>query len=50
MVERLNEELKGGLPDIAKRRRREATGGVGGLARAVASRCFVPNTDVAEGR
>jgi hypothetical protein len=51
MVERLNEELKQALPDSAKRKRREAPGGVvGGLARAVASRVFVPDGDVAEGR
>jgi chromosome segregation ATPase len=50
MVERLNEELKGVHPDVAKRKRREASGGVGGLARAVAARYFVPDTDVAEGR
>jgi chromosome segregation ATPase len=51
MVERLNEELKEAHPEIARRRHREASGGVvGGLARAVASRVFVPNADVAEGR
>ena len=51
MVERLNEELKEAQPEINKRRRREASGGiVGGIARAVASRVFVPDADVAEGR
>jgi chromosome segregation ATPase len=51
MVERLNEELKSALPDNSKRKRRDAPGGVvGGLARAVAARCFVPDGDVAEGR
>jgi chromosome segregation ATPase len=51
MVERLNEELKEALPDIAKRKRRTAPGGVvGGLARAALARCFVPDPDVAEGR
>jgi chromosome segregation ATPase len=51
MVERLNEELKEAMPDISRRRHREATGGVvSGLARAVASRVFVPDPDVAQGR
>jgi chromosome segregation ATPase len=51
MVERLNEELKQAQPENAKRKRREAPGGVvGGLARAVANRVFVPESDVAEGR
>jgi chromosome segregation ATPase len=50
MVERLNEELKEAQPDITKRKHRAASGGVGGLARAVAARCLVPDPDVAEGR
>jgi chromosome segregation ATPase len=51
MVERLSEELKEAQPDLTKRRRREGAGGlVGGLARAVAARVFVPDADVAEGR
>jgi chromosome segregation ATPase len=51
MVERLNEQLKEAQPEIAKRKRREASGGVvGGLARAVASRVFVSDPDVVEGR
>ncbi len=51
MVERLNEELKEAHPEIAKRKRRESSGGVvGGLARAALARCFVPDPDVAEGR
>jgi len=51
MVERLNEELKDLQPEIAKRKRRAAPGGVvGGLARAAMARCFVPDADVAEGR
>ena len=50
MVERLNEELKEIQPDLAKRKRRAASGGVmGDLARGALSRCFVP-PDVAEGR
>ena len=51
MVERLNEELKEAQPEIAKRRRRAASGGLAGsLARAVVARVFVPDPDVAEGR
>ena len=51
MIERLNEELKEAQPDIAKRKRREAPGGlVGGIARAAIARCFVPDADVVEGR
>jgi hypothetical protein len=51
MVERLNEELKEAQPEISRRRHRDASGGVvGGIARAVASRVFVPDPDVAEGR
>ncbi len=51
MVERLNEELKDVHPEIAKRKRREAPGGiVGGITRAVVARCFLPDADVAEGR
>jgi len=51
MVERLNEELKEAQPEITKRRLRDASGGVvGGLARAVASRVFVSDPDVAGGR
>jgi len=51
MVERLNEELRDAQPEISRKKRRDATGGVvGGLARAVASRVFVPDPDVAEGR
>jgi len=51
MVERLNEELKEAQPELAKRKRRIAPGGVvGGLARAALARCFVPDPDVAEGR
>jgi chromosome segregation ATPase len=51
MVERLNEELKEAQPEIARRRHRDNSGSVvGGLARAVASRVFVPDADVAEGR
>jgi chromosome segregation ATPase len=51
MVERLNEELREAQPEISKRRRREASGGVvGGLARAVAARVFITDPDVAEGR
>ena len=51
MIERLNEELKEAQPDTAKRKRREAPGGVvGGIARAAIARCFVPDPDIAEGR
>jgi chromosome segregation ATPase len=51
MIERLNEELREAQPELAKRKRREAPGGVvGGLARAALARCFVPDGDVAEGR
>ena len=51
MVERLNEELRDAQPEISRKKRRDANGGVvGGLARAVASRVFVPDPDVAEGR
>ena len=47
MVERLNEELKLAMPEITKRKRREVPGGVvGGLARAVASRIFVPDAEM----
>jgi hypothetical protein len=48
MVERLNEALKEARPEITKRRLRDSSGGVvGGLARAVASRVFVPDPDIA---
>ena len=51
MVERLNDELKEAHPEIARRKRREASGGVvSNLARAAIARCFVPDPDVAEGR
>jgi chromosome segregation ATPase len=51
MVERLNEQIKGGAPEGGGRKRSEGGGGVvGGLARAVVSRVFVPDPDVAEGR
>ncbi len=51
MVERLNEELKEAQPDLAKRKRRVAPGGVvGGIARAAIARCFIADGDVAEGR
>jgi len=51
MVERLNDELKEAQPEIAKRKRRAASGGVvGEIARAALARCFVPDPDVAEGR
>ena len=46
MVERLNEQLKQAQPDSSKRKRRDIPGGVvGGLARAVASRVFVPDPE-----
>ncbi len=51
MVERLNEELKEVQPQLSKQRRKAAPGGImGNLARAVASRCLVPDADVAEGQ
>jgi len=51
MVERLNEELKEAQPEIAKKKRRAASGGlVGGLARAALARCLIPDPDVAEGQ
>ncbi|MGA3171452.1 MAG: hypothetical protein ABSE62_10605 [Chthoniobacteraceae bacterium] len=51
MVERLNEELKQAQPEIARRKRKEASGGmVAGLAKAAIARCLVTDGDVAEGR
>ena len=51
MVERLNEELKEAQPEIARRKRRDAPGGVvGGIARAALARCLVPDPNVAQGR
>lgn len=50
MVERLNEELKEVQPELARRKRNAAPGGVGGIARAALSRCFVSNPNAADGR
>ncbi len=50
MIDRLNEELREARPEITKRKRDAAGGGiVGGIARAVAARVFVPDADVSEG-
>jgi chromosome segregation ATPase len=51
MVERLNEELKEAQPEIARRKKREGSGGViGGIARNALSRIMIPDPDIAQGR
>jgi hypothetical protein len=51
MVERLNEQLKEAQPDLAKRKRRAAPGGVvGGIAKAALARVMVSDPDIAEER
>ncbi len=46
MIDRLNEELKLAQPEIARKKRRAAPGGlVTNIARAALARCIVPDPD-----